>query len=142
MTRFGFICAAAIAALLCAAGAQAQVTVDMAKITCDQLTLGRITDPQNIALWLSGYYHARQNNTLVDTQALAASAGWNGLSIGARSNGCRSLATGGMGRAPFPTLSVNASRNRKFDLAQKVNRRTAYAAIRASHAAATKMQKI
>ena len=72
MTRFGFICAAAIAALLCVPGACAQVTVDMAKITCDQLTLGRITDPQNIALWLSGYYHARQNNTLVDTQALAA----------------------------------------------------------------------
>ena len=67
-------CAGMIAALLGATSAHAQVTVDMAKITCDQLTLQKITDPQNIALWLSGYYHARQNSTLVDTQRLAADA--------------------------------------------------------------------
>ena len=72
MTRFGFICAGAIAALLCATGARAQVTIDVAKITCDQLTLEKITDSQNIALWLSGYYHAKRNSTLVDTQQLAA----------------------------------------------------------------------
>jgi acid stress chaperone HdeB len=35
--------------------ASAQVTVDVAKITCDQFTLYKITDPQNIAIWLSGY---------------------------------------------------------------------------------------
>jgi hypothetical protein len=74
LTRLAPACAAAIAALLCATGASAQVTVDMAKITCNQLTLEKITDPQNIALWLSGYYHAKQNNTLVDTQQLAANA--------------------------------------------------------------------
>jgi hypothetical protein len=64
----------AIAALLCATSAHAQVTVDMAKITCNQLTLEKVTDPQNIALWLSGYYHAKRNTTLVDTQQLAANA--------------------------------------------------------------------
>ena len=73
MTRFGSICAATFAALLYATSASAQVTVDMAKITCDQLSLQKITDPQNIALWLSGYYHAKKNSTLVDTQQLAAS---------------------------------------------------------------------
>jgi hypothetical protein len=74
MTRLGPVFVAAIAALAAASGAHAQVTVDMAKITCNQLTLGKITDPQNIALWLSGYYNAKRNNTLVDTQALAANA--------------------------------------------------------------------
>jgi acid stress chaperone HdeB len=74
MTHLRPVCAGVIAALLCATGAHAQVTVDMAKITCDQLTLQKITDPQNIAVWLSGYYHAKQNSTLVDTQQLAANA--------------------------------------------------------------------
>ena len=60
--------------LALASAAHAQVTVDMAKITCNQLTLAKITDPQNIALWLSGYYHARQGNSQVDTQQLAANA--------------------------------------------------------------------
>ena len=74
MTRLGSAVTVAIAALACATGSHAQVTIDMAKITCEQLTLQKITDPQNIALWLSGYYHAKQNSTLVDTQALAANA--------------------------------------------------------------------
>jgi hypothetical protein len=53
------------------AGAGAQVTIDVAKITCDQLTLYKVTDPQNIAIWLSGYYHGQRNDTAVDTQELA-----------------------------------------------------------------------
>ena len=52
-------------------GAQAQVTLDVSKITCDQFTLYKITDPQNIAIWLSGYYHGQHNTTVVDTQQLA-----------------------------------------------------------------------
>jgi hypothetical protein len=52
--------------------AQSQVTIDVSKITCDQLTLYKITDPENIALWLSGYYEAKRNSTLVDVQRLKA----------------------------------------------------------------------
>lgn len=52
-------------------GAAAQVTLDVSKITCDQFTLYKITDPQNIAIWLSGYYHGQRNSTTVDTQQLA-----------------------------------------------------------------------
>ena len=57
-------------ALLAAASAQAQVTVDVAKISCDQFTAYRITDPHNIAIWLNGYYNGKRNNTVIDTQAL------------------------------------------------------------------------
>ena len=64
-----------IPALLLAVGlcpfARAQVTVDVAKITCDQFTLYKITDPQNIAIWVSGYYHGKRDSTTVDTQELA-----------------------------------------------------------------------
>jgi hypothetical protein len=52
-------------------GAGAQVTIDVARITCDQFTLYKVTDPQNIAIWLSGYYHGQRNDTAVDTQELA-----------------------------------------------------------------------
>jgi len=58
-------------ALAPCSGAGAQVTIDVAKITCDQFTLYKVTDPQNIAIWLSGYYHGQRNDTAVDTQELA-----------------------------------------------------------------------
>jgi acid stress chaperone HdeB len=65
------LCLAAIAAN--AAPAHAQVTLDMAKVTCDQWSGYKITNPQNIALWLSGYHSAKRGSTLVDTQGLLAS---------------------------------------------------------------------
>jgi acid stress chaperone HdeB len=48
--------------------ARAQVTVDVAKITCEQYVLFTVADPHDIAMWLSGYYNSRRNNTVVDTQ--------------------------------------------------------------------------
>jgi len=50
--------------------ARAQVTVDMSKITCQQLVGYQITNPQNIAYWLSGYYHGKRGETTVDTLQL------------------------------------------------------------------------
>jgi acid stress chaperone HdeB len=54
--------------------APAQVTVDVSKISCEQFLYYKITDPQHIAIWLSGYYQARAASTVVDTQALNNSA--------------------------------------------------------------------
>jgi hypothetical protein len=48
--------------------AQAQVTVDVSKITCEQFVLFKIADPKNIAIWLSGYVHGRNNSTIVEPQ--------------------------------------------------------------------------
>jgi hypothetical protein len=50
--------------------AYAQVTLDLAKVSCDQWAGYKITNPQNIANWLSGYYSGKRGNTVVDTQAL------------------------------------------------------------------------
>jgi acid stress chaperone HdeB len=57
-----------------AAPAHAQVTLDVAKITCDQFTGYKITNPQNISIWLSGYYNGQRGNTILDTQELTAHA--------------------------------------------------------------------
>ena len=52
--------------------AHAQVMLDLSKVTCDQWAGYKITNPQNIALWLSGYYNGKRGNTVLDTQGLAA----------------------------------------------------------------------
>jgi hypothetical protein len=52
--------------------AHAQVMLDLSKVTCDQWSGYKITNPQNIALWLSGYYNGKRGNTVIDTQRLAA----------------------------------------------------------------------
>lgn len=47
---------------------QAQVTIDVAKITCEQFRSYTITDPNNIALWLSGYYNGKRNNMIIKVE--------------------------------------------------------------------------
>ena len=52
---------------------RAQVTIDVAKITCYQFSTSRIANPQDIALWLSGYYTGkRDGSTLIDPESLKA----------------------------------------------------------------------
>ena len=61
----GVICVATLAL-----SAQAQTVTDVSKITCDQYVHSKIATPNYIAAWLSGYYHAKSNNNLIDTQVL------------------------------------------------------------------------
>ncbi len=72
MKRLWLTVPAMLLALGTWSGANAQVTIDVAKITCDQFTLYKVTDPLNVAIWLSGYYHGQRGETTVDTQELAA----------------------------------------------------------------------
>jgi hypothetical protein len=53
-----------------APGARAQVTLDVSKVSCEQFSGYKITNPDNIALWLSGFHSGKRNNTIVDTQNL------------------------------------------------------------------------
>lgn len=48
----------------------AQVTIDVAKITCDQFLAGKVADLRSVTVWLSGYYHGMRGNTLLDVNAL------------------------------------------------------------------------
>lgn len=48
--------------------ATAQVTIDVSKITCQQFRSYTITNPNNIALWLSGYYNGQRKNTVINVE--------------------------------------------------------------------------
>jgi len=54
----------------------AQTTIDFSKITCDQLVLLKVksADPDQIAIWLSGYYHGMRNSPKVDVEQLKKNA--------------------------------------------------------------------
>jgi hypothetical protein len=70
MRKLTFVSAGLMLAVVAAPAARAQVTIDVAKITCEQFILYKVASPQNIAIWLSGYYSGKRGNTLVDTQDL------------------------------------------------------------------------
>jgi acid stress chaperone HdeB len=55
-------------------GASAQVSLDVSKITCWQFVTYKITNPQFVAIWVSGYYHGKVGDTTLDPPALAANA--------------------------------------------------------------------
>jgi acid stress chaperone HdeB len=54
--------------------AHAQVTVDVAKITCKQFLLDTVAPTKSVALWLSGYYNGKRGNTSIDVSALQKNA--------------------------------------------------------------------
>jgi len=50
--------------------AQAQVTVDVSKITCEQLLTEKPVPAKYVVLWLSGYYNGKRNNTIIEPEAM------------------------------------------------------------------------
>jgi hypothetical protein len=74
MTKLMLVASGLIFALETVPAAQAQVMLDVSKITCEQFAGYKITDPDNIAIWLSGYHNGKRGNTILDTQGLVANA--------------------------------------------------------------------
>jgi len=70
MMKFTIPMAGFIFACTCL-GAQAQMILDISKVTCDQFVTYKITNPNNIALWLAGYYNGKRSDTIVDTLGLS-----------------------------------------------------------------------
>jgi acid stress chaperone HdeB len=54
---------------------QAQVTVDITKITCNEFVAGQLTDSRSLAIWLNGYVNGARGKTFIDP----LSVGENGL---------------------------------------------------------------
>ena len=52
---------------------QAQVMVDMSKITCEQLLKGTQNSVES-AIWISGYYHGLRKNTMFDLNQFKTNA--------------------------------------------------------------------
>ena len=44
---------------------QAQVTIDITKITCNQFLAGQLTDSRSLAIWLNGYLNGARGKTLI-----------------------------------------------------------------------------
>ena len=74
MIKFAPVALGLIFALQPVPAARAQVTLDVAKVTCEQFRSYKITRPENIAIWLSGYYHGKRGDTTLETQGLVANA--------------------------------------------------------------------
>jgi acid stress chaperone HdeB len=74
MKRTGGMWVGAISAVLLAWAAQAQTTIDVSKISCNQLVTAKVASPDYIAIWLSGFYNGKRNNTIIDVQQLQDNA--------------------------------------------------------------------
>jgi hypothetical protein len=61
-----------VISLLFFVDAEAQVVVDVSKITCNQFATYKIENPEYIAIWLDGYYHGTRGDMKVDIQTLSA----------------------------------------------------------------------
>jgi acid stress chaperone HdeB len=72
MSKRMFAACGLVVALLAAPVAQAQVSIDISKITCEQFLGHKIVNPNYLAMWLSGYYNAQRGNTTIDTETLEA----------------------------------------------------------------------
>ena len=57
-------------ALLTVMPVNAQVTMDVSKITCEQFLLWKVANPDKIAIWLSGYFNGKRGNTVIDIKQL------------------------------------------------------------------------
>lgn len=69
------LCLAVLSFVFCVhSGCQAQTTIDVSKITCEQFILLQVANPDYIAIWLSGYYHGKQNRPTIDVQGFKANA--------------------------------------------------------------------
>ena len=53
-----------------ATSANAQVSIDATKITCDQFVHSKIGTPRVTAAWLSGFYHGKRDNRTIDLQGI------------------------------------------------------------------------
>jgi len=50
---------------------QAQETVDVAKITCQQIIGEQLATPtHDVVMWLSGYYNGKRNNMIINFQTI------------------------------------------------------------------------
>ena len=52
------------------ADAQMNMNIDLSKATCEQIYKSKIGTARNIGFWLSGFYHGKRNDTVLDVKAL------------------------------------------------------------------------
>jgi len=68
------LAATAVLAVFLPGASEAQVAVDVAKITCRQFLLDAVAPTKSVTMWLSGYYHGKHGGTVVDFAAMPREA--------------------------------------------------------------------
>ena len=71
---FRLVASAIVLVALSQSPVQAQMTLDVSKITCEQYYLAKVVHPNTVAIWLSGFYNGKRNNTILDVERVKASA--------------------------------------------------------------------
>lgn len=74
MSRLVIVSSALLALSQAPAAAEEKMVVDMAKLTCSELTKLGFEDFAGITMWLSGYYNSSIRNTVVDLDQFALAA--------------------------------------------------------------------
>jgi hypothetical protein len=64
----------AVLMLLVPVVADAQLTLDITKVTCRQFLTGSVVPTKSMTLWLSGYYHGKRGATTVDIGSIEPNA--------------------------------------------------------------------
>jgi hypothetical protein len=66
--RIWLVTLASAFAVLAPPNAQAQMAVDLAKVTCKQYLFDKFisANAPMVAVWLSGYFNGKRNNTVID----------------------------------------------------------------------------
>jgi hypothetical protein len=64
----------AVLMLLVPVVADAQLTLDITKVTCRQFLTGSVVPRKSMILWLSGYYHGKRGATTVDIGSIEPNA--------------------------------------------------------------------
>jgi len=54
--------------------AQAQFLLDTSKVTCQQYVTSKMVNPRDIAIWVSGYFHGKAGNAILDIEELKGRA--------------------------------------------------------------------
>jgi hypothetical protein len=71
---FRFVASAIVLVAFSISPVQAQMTLDVSKITCEQYYLGKFFYPNTVSIWLSGFYNGKRGNTVLDVEGAKASA--------------------------------------------------------------------
>ena len=66
MTKSALVVLTLPLAAFLATAANAQLTADASKITCEDFATYKIADPDKIAVWLNGYYNGKSSNASID----------------------------------------------------------------------------
>lgn len=70
MTRSAITCLIIISVCwVTTRAAQAQMTIDVSNITCEQFRTYKVANPNYIAIWLDGYYSSNRGSTIVEVQS-------------------------------------------------------------------------